>query len=928
MTSFKKQLKNSVLTGATLAAMAFVPLAAQAQTTDTDDVIIVTTERREQSLQDVAATVQAFSGADLQRLGVNSNFDNLQYVVPGLQIARQEGKLEVFLRGIGSTDSDFSSDPSVATHYNGVYLARPRGIGPLFFDSERVEVNKGPQGTLRGRNATGGTINIISNKPEFDEFYGYVQGGIGNFDSREFEGVVNLPITDTFATRLSVWTKKQDGLYTNEFLQDDEANFLTPSSSDDLAVRLSALWEPNDQFSANFIYTYSDVNSSGDPGTFSGRSLAAGYDIEDLDDPWNQYFRTEGDFDQEVQTFIANANYDFGNGIGVEYLGSYNSLDAYNKNASREWQLGMVFPGSETQAAVIASGVNPQRNLQVNDTFQQGEVSDALVQEIRFYSTDSETLNWTAGAFYFKEEYSFISWDVNNGFCGNSDFFGRDAPLGPQTISCWQDGLGGENRGNDSEIESIAVYADATYSVSDRLRLKAGIRWTDEEKTQNDGNVGQYRYTFNADFLESEFGVNEPSDIILGGTGFRLTGAGDRELPASVVRDPGTGEGVLGSGNDIFLGGIESFGLGDNLNLIFDQCLDTGQCEITVARSQFDDPTTEDVIELTATNKVSDNYVDWRVGFEFDAAPDNLVYGTVSTGTRSGGINRPLVLSDGRQLDQIWEPETLTVYELGSKNRFDVNGMPVILNGAMFYYDYKDKVYQNLVDVPNPQPGNPDATTQQVFTNNASDANIFGVEVEGNVQLPAGFDVNATVLYLDSEIENSGIVDPRTNANNVVDIDGNELQNVSDWNINLRVSQTIPVEWQSVSSLDWTVNLAYRSEYFLTPFNNKGYELDGDGNTVEIPLADMPAPNTNGILNVPPAGTPGGLFFSDVVPASTIVNAVAGVNFGEDDQFRFDVYAENLFEEAISTKGFVNASVNIRYLNSPRIFGARLRAKF
>jgi iron complex outermembrane receptor protein len=139
---------------------------------DMVETIIVTTDRRMKSIQDVSATVQAFDAEDLSQLAVNNEFKNLQNIVSGLHIARQEGKFEVFIRGIGSSDSDFSSDPSVATHYNGVYLPRPRSIGPMFFDIERVEVNKGPQGTVRGRNATGGLINFISNRPEFDEFYG------------------------------------------------------------------------------------------------------------------------------------------------------------------------------------------------------------------------------------------------------------------------------------------------------------------------------------------------------------------------------------------------------------------------------------------------------------------------------------------------------------------------------------------------------------------------------------------------------------------------------------------------------------------------------------------------------------------------------------------------------------------------------------
>ncbi len=905
MTAFSNRTLLAGMTSA-IALVAAMPALAQTESGDDMETVIVTVERREQNIQDVAATVQTFNAVELRRLGVNSEFSNLQYAVPGLQIANQEGKVEIFLRGIGSSDSDFSSDPSVATHFNGIYVARPRGIGPLFFDSERVEVNKGPQGTLRGRNATGGTINILSRKPDFDEFGGYLLGGISNFNGREIEGAINIPITDTLAVRGAVWHKKHDGLYTNAFLDDNpDLDFTTPSAQDDVAGRISVLWEPTQNFSAFFLFQKSDTNSSGDPGTFAGRSLGFGFDVGDLDDPWDQYFRTEGDFDQSIETYLATLSYDFG-GIGVEYNGSYRSIDAFNQNASREWQLGFNWPGSEAEADFIASGANPQRNLLVNDTFYQGDNSDSMIHEVRFFSTDpGASLQWTAGAFYFQEDYDFVSWDVGNGFCGNSDFLGAAPPIGPNTISCWQNGLGGENRGDDSEVESLAFYADATYDVTDRLRVKGGVRWTRDEKTQNDANVSQYQFNFNRQFLEGLGFFNEPSDLIIGEKGFRLEDAGARRIPNTFV--PG-----VDSGADLFLGGISSFGLGDTFGEALRACSAAGACEVLIS-SAFDDPTTADVVELRQTTSVEDSFVDWRVGVEYDVTDDNLTYFTVSTGTRSGGINRPLVLADGRVLARTWEPEELLVYELGSKNTFDLAGeFPAVLNAAVFYYDYTGKVIQNLVDVPNPTATNPDATTQQVFTDNVADATVFGVEVDANVDLPYWLNLGLNVTYLDSEIENSELVDPTTNDNRVVSVDGNELQNVSRWNINARLSQTIPIEYEFLNSFDWTVNLLYRSEYFLSVFNNN---------------ASGEAPNVNGALG-DVGGIPGPGFFSDVVDDVIILNANVGLNFGEDDRFRLDGYVENATREAFSTKGFINSSVNIRYLNAPRIYGVRLRAEF
>ena len=126
--------------------------------------IIVTANRREQSIQDVSGVVQSLSADEIRSAGI-TEFRQLQLAVPGLSIANQEGNVELFIRGVGSANNTELGDPGAAPHLNGVYIPRPRGLGGMFYDLERVEVNKGPQGTLYGRNALAGTLNIITKKP-------------------------------------------------------------------------------------------------------------------------------------------------------------------------------------------------------------------------------------------------------------------------------------------------------------------------------------------------------------------------------------------------------------------------------------------------------------------------------------------------------------------------------------------------------------------------------------------------------------------------------------------------------------------------------------------------------------------------------------------------------------------------------------------
>ncbi|MGF1543552.1 MAG: TonB-dependent receptor [Parvularculaceae bacterium] len=935
----RRSLFRTRLLGAACAAATAAPLAATAQTNiDTTDEIIVTTERREQNIQDVAATVQNFSAQDLQNLGVNSEFSNLQFVVPGLQITEAEGSTEVFLRGIGSFDQEFSSDPSVATLFNGIYIGRPRGIGLLFFDSARTEVNKGPQGTVRGRNSEGGTINIISNRPDFDDFHGSIQAGFGNFNAREFEGFVNFPITDTLAVRGAFFNSVHDPLYTNAFIENDDAQdeFERPGARDDLAGRLSVLWEPTDRLSAYFLWQRSTRDGSGEPGAFARRTFSAGFDIDDLDDPFNQFFRSEGEFDQTISNYIGQVIYDF-DAFSVEYNGSYSSSLAVNRNASRQLFLGFDFPaggdvfpgGAAADAAVIASNQFVNDSLNVNNTFFQGDDSQAIVQEVRFFNNEGPFI-WAAGAFYYRENFDRHSFDVGNGFCSqfraafDAGFVAANQEIvGDDPVSCFFDGLGGEFRDVDSIVESIAGYGDFTWEVTDRLRIKGGVRYTSDDKSQNLFNAS---YTFDFD-----------EEIFSGFQGIGVCGqAGQPNCDSTgvIVNSPGltitpTGRDIFqvvpGQETAFFLDAFESFGFQDNFFDLLTAAEASNQV-LTQVSSSVDDPTTPEIEVITEVSN-NNSFVDWRAGVEYDLSDDHLVYFTASTGTRSGGINPPLILSDGSPSAPIFDNESLILYELGSKNQFEFAGIPMVANSAVFFYQFRDQIIQNLIDVLNPTPGNPAATTQRVLSENVGDASAFGVEFEYAAALPFNLDVGANILYLDAEYDDNAFsTDPRQDSTEAFPLAGNQLQNTSRWNLNFRISQEIPVNHSYINSIDWTGNLLYRTEFFLNPQNEIAFVSDGAGGFTQVPFETLEPNNFGPIVDTNGADT--GLAFSSRVDDFFILNFVVGVNFGEDDRFRLDGYVENATNHAFSGRGFINNTVNIRFLNEPRQYGARLRARF
>lgn len=180
----------------------------------TGNAIIVTADRREQNLQDYAGTAAVFAGDDLRARGIQDITD-FNDELPGLTVANNGGNVEIWIRGVGSSNNTELGDPAAAFHYDGVYVPRPSGIGSAFFDIERVEVNVGPQGTLRGRNALAGSVNVIAWKPGIGIWDAEVEVGYGNFDAVETRGMINVPVGENAALRVAGMYTKNDSYYNN-----------------------------------------------------------------------------------------------------------------------------------------------------------------------------------------------------------------------------------------------------------------------------------------------------------------------------------------------------------------------------------------------------------------------------------------------------------------------------------------------------------------------------------------------------------------------------------------------------------------------------------------------------------------------------------------------------------------------------------------
>jgi len=176
--------------------------------------IVVTAQKREENLQDVPISVQAFTGGILDARGIETTED-LPLITPGLQLSGVAGYTLIYLRGVGTDAFAPSSDPSVATYIDGVYIPAGHGILQSFGAVERVEVLKGPQGTLFGRNSTGGAISVTTKDPGLDESAGEFGAEFGNFNKRKFRGYFSTPLTDWAAVSVAALSDRRDSVYTH-----------------------------------------------------------------------------------------------------------------------------------------------------------------------------------------------------------------------------------------------------------------------------------------------------------------------------------------------------------------------------------------------------------------------------------------------------------------------------------------------------------------------------------------------------------------------------------------------------------------------------------------------------------------------------------------------------------------------------------------
>ncbi|MDB5707459.1 MAG: TonB-dependent receptor [Sphingomonas bacterium] len=276
-TAFSASLKRKALAAASIAAIALFQTApVHAQTTPTPapaadeqeqgglQDIIVMAQKRAQNLQDVPIAVTAVTASDLEASGTYNVLD-LERVSPGLQVYQTGASVLPFLRGVGSNQSSPGFESPVAVYLDGIYQATKSANTFDLPNIERIEVLKGPQGTLFGRNATGGAINIVTRDPDQTPEIA-AEIGYGRYDERRAKLYAQAPVTDTLAASISIAGRWSDGYIYNDFLKKDA------NPSENIIAMGKIVWKPSDSFTARLSGSYYEHN---DP-TFLAPHVVAG----------------------------------------------------------------------------------------------------------------------------------------------------------------------------------------------------------------------------------------------------------------------------------------------------------------------------------------------------------------------------------------------------------------------------------------------------------------------------------------------------------------------------------------------------------------------------------------------------------------------------------------------------------------------------
>ena len=436
-TPFMLACQSSLL----LAMIAAAPTQAQVDATLALEEVVVTAQKRAQDLQTVPISITALTGDDMREADIFS-LDGIAERTPGFSMGSfNKGQPQMFIRGIGSNDDGAGSDVSVVSFIDEVYIGRAAGQVFELFDLERVEVLRGPQGTLFGKNAVGGAVSLHTRKPD-ETFIGRAEATVGRFDQVVLRGLISGPISDQVFGKIAVNSRKRDGYVESLVTGDDQAD------QDTFSTRGALRFVPSDDLEILITGDYGKSREAGQGRILVGPGLlfssAQASMPEFVGDHRKSFADEAGQADTDIWGLSSKIDWDLGNS-------TLTSITAY-----RESEYDMIDDVTGNNAVTAGP-------LDVH-TFID-ESSKQFSQELRLSSTAFEDrLSWVLGAYYLNED---TDRDENSalGFAA-APVFGVSTSLSHM----------------ENETDSFSVFGDFTYHFNDAFSLTAGARFTDEKK--------------------------------------------------------------------------------------------------------------------------------------------------------------------------------------------------------------------------------------------------------------------------------------------------------------------------------------------------------------------------------------------------------------------------------------------------------------
>ena len=672
------------------------------------EVVVVTAQRRSEDMQKAAVAISSVDANTLINAGVTDT-QGLSNVVPALQVKSAAGPYPLFyLRGVGNFNGNGLSDSAIAFDVDGVYIGRPSSTSGFFYDLDRIEVLKGPQGTLYGRNATGGAINVITKAPELGDLGGYMIGSYGNYNAVNLQGAVNVPLGEDAAARLSGEYLKHDG-----YLSDGT------SDENDYGLRGQVLWEPRDDLSVRIGADYFHQGGVGAGSTIIGANVGAGGQVL----PSGLSRATGMNSAAAGVLFSQQLVYTAGNFLAPLPNDLFQDDQFYGVSSTIEWTTAL---GTLTVIPAYREGQLNYRNTVPAFLIDQREDDKQDSVEIRFASKEETPLRWLVGAYYLKEDISVPEAAYNQEFNASYQSY-------------------------KSGLETEAAFGRVTWSLTDTIRLNAGLRYTAESKNINGTLYG-------ASVL--------CSGTVAPGTVPPTFCFGGPYLPNTAGVAPGL---VAPNGNVI---PFQLYGFGTPFPG------GPATTPVYLAGSQ-----------INLNKSASFSKLTWRAGAEWDVAEHSMLYASYEVGYKSGGF---FFTSD----NPVYRPETVDAWTVGAKNRFFDNRLQLNLEG--FYWTYKDQQISHV--------GRDSAGIVIFATENVGRAEMKGFELEALYALGANTLLSADIQYLDANytsfvysVPNFG-APPLVNCAAtpqgtvyVLDCSGKRPPNAPAWTINLDANHTIPL---------------------------------------------------------------------------------------------------------------------------------------